>query len=210
MAIPATPHRRITQDLLAGTPAHQKQNENEVLSALVIELTTENDFHDDDTSEQTAEKITKHYQALQILVSECIVVLTDNKSGSSSGNGNEIISKANVDQVEKICLLIQNQIGKQPKLLVAVPSLGDTEDIQDQEEDLPFYRWILPRLIYTASVLYRKDEARQTAICLLDLAAWLVNQVGRYKEQHDRYIVKEGSAMVTDLVLGLSETCKGE
>lgn len=76
-------------------------------------------------------------------------------------------------------------------------------------DNIPLYRWLLPRLCFAASEFQTKPLLKQFASETLDLAAYLIDSVGQYLDTQ----ASEGAMgmyLGRSLVSGLTTGCNGE
>lgn len=80
---------------------------------------------------------------------------------------------------------------------------------QGSGDDIPLYRWLLPRLCFAASEFAAKPASKRFAGDTMDLAAYLVDAVGQYLDTQ----ASEGAMgmyLGRSLVSGLTASCTGE
>lgn len=181
--------------MMAATPQHQRLMEQSALEDLLKEG-MEIQIREDETPEKMIEHIDKFHIMFKELVRACIVGLVDN-AGS-------VVNEAMLSQVVPTLEGLEKRAGQIPRLLISLPK--ELEGPDNARMKIPLYRWLVPRLLHTASGLAFHSTAHHVGQRILETVSTIIKLLGSYMEEQS----VEGVVFAGELLRGLSETCIGE
>ena len=195
--MPATPLRRPDlAGMMAATPQHQRLMEQSAVEDL-LKAGMEIQIGEDESHDKMLEHIDQFHALFKMLVSECIVGLVD--------NAGTITSEAMLLQVVPLLEELEKRAVQIPRLLNSLPK--ELEGPDNARMKIPLYRWLIPRLLLTASGLAFQPKAQDTGQRILETVTNLIKLLGSYMEEQYRV---EGVVFAGELLRGLSESCIGE
>lgn len=188
----ATPLRRPEMgDLVAGTPAHQRAQEQSVLEDLLKAAMEEQVVKE--PPEQVAHKLKQLYILFTTLIREYIIGMVD-----SSGL---MENQDMVARIPQILDLLVNRIEQYQEL--SVTHLEEEEAPEGFQINFRLYRWLIPRLLHGASVLVHSSLDNRLHEHLVRTVVTIIVNVGEQLYDHEA----AGVSHVGELLRGLVETC---
>ena len=217
--VPTTP-LRATQfgTIVAATPAHEREEDQRLIGEILDNMNSHisangvNPIATEQAELTSAEQGTAHWNVtVKALVQMAILDMlakweTYTKDPDPEGKALNL----SFNLVESVLRTLKKKFEGDGRLLFSEP--GETEGgvrSQGSGDDIPLYRWLLPRLCFAASEFVAKPTLKRFTSDTLDLAAYLVDAVGQYLDTQ----APEGAMgmyLGKSLVSGLVASCTGE
>ncbi|KAJ9093722.1 hypothetical protein QFC21_006318 [Naganishia friedmannii] len=216
--IPATP-LRATQfgSMIAATPAFEREEDQRLIGQILDSMNSNlnaNVPNGDEPQEQAAsaaqEQDPAHWNVtMKALVQMSILdMLAKWKLHAKDSDREKNALDVSLKLVQSVLRTMKNKFQADSRLLFS----GVNEDepggtvTQGSGDNIPLYRWLLPRLCFAASEFQTNALLRPYVDETLDLAAYLVNSVGQYLDTQ----ASEGAMglyLGKSLISGLTSSC---
>ncbi len=138
------------------------------------------------TQELRAADVKRFHSLLKVLVRACITAIPT----KTAAEGFEVAAT----HARNTISIITRNITLRPEVLLSEPEPGQPDAVKapnapdelDRQHPIPLYKWILPRLVYAASLLINDDDERdlggQIEECAVDVIRALTAEQGNGSE----------------------------
>jgi hypothetical protein len=218
--VPLTP-LRATQfaTIIAATPAHEREEDQRLIGEILENMNSNINANGANPAavEQPPEPAAGQQGTAQwnvtikALVQMAILdMLAKWESHVKDPDPEKKALKLALTLVESVLSTLKNKFDAHGKLL-----FSGSEDAeggvasQGSGDDIPLYRWLLPRLCFAASEFAARPPLKRFVGETIDLAAYLVDAVGQYLDAQ----ASEGAMgmyLGRSLISGLTASCIGE
>ena len=217
--VPTTP-LRVTQygTIIAATPAHEREEDQRLIGEILdnmnchISANGANPAVTEAAGPATADQGTAHWNVtVKALVQMAILdMLAKWGTHLKDLDPEKKALNLSLNLVDSVLRTLRKKFEADGRLL-----FSGTEEAeggvasQGTGDDIPLYRWLLPRLCFAASEFAAKPALKRFASDTMDLAAYLVDAVGQYLDTQ----ASEGAMgmyLGRSLVSGLTVSCTGE
>ncbi|KAJ9123064.1 hypothetical protein QFC22_001253 [Naganishia vaughanmartiniae] len=218
--IPATP-LRATQfgSMIAATPAFEREEDQRLIGQILESMNTNlnaNAPNGEERQEQATsaaqEQDPAHWNVtMKALVQISILdMLAKWTSHAKDSDREKQALDVSLKLVQSVLRTMKNKFQADSRLLFSGASENEAGGTvtQGSGDNIPLYRWLLPRLCFAASEFQANALLRPYVDETLDLAAYLVDSVGQYLDTQ----ASEGAMglyLGKSLISGLSSSCIG-
>lgn len=216
--VPATP-LRATQfgTIIAATPAHEREEDQrligEILDSMNSNINGNAAEHVDEEAESAGQgQDTAHWNVtMKALVQMAILdMLAKWESHTTDADPDKKALNLALKLVKSVLRTMKNKFEADGRILFSGSDEAEGGMVtKGFGDNIPLYRWLLPRLCFAASEFQTKPLLKPFANDTLDLAAYLIDSVGQYLDTQ----ASEGAMgmyLGRSLVSGLTWSCNGE
>lgn len=217
--VPATP-LRATQfgTIIAATPAHEREEDQRLIGEILDSMNNNiNANAAENVDEEQAESAGQgqdpaHWNVtMKALVQMAILdMLAKWETYTKDADPDKKALSLALKLVESVLRTMKNKFEADGRVLFSGPDETEGGTVTTGSgDDIPLYRWLLPRLCFAASEFQTKPLLKPFANDTLDLAAYLIDSVGQYLDTQ----ASEGAMgmyLGRSLVSGLTQSCNGE
>jgi hypothetical protein len=218
--VPATP-LRATQfgSIIAATPAHEREEDQRLIGEILDSMNSnlnangaENNADEEQAESAAQGQDTAHWNVtMKALVQMAILdMLAKWNSHTRDPDPDKKALHLALKLVESVLRTMKNKFEADGRILFSGLDESDGGVVtKGSGDNIPLYRWLLPRLCFAASEFQTKPMLKQFANETLDLAAYLIDSVGQYLDTQ----ASEGAMgmyLGRSLVSGLTTSCNGE
>lgn len=217
--VPTTP-LRATQfsTIITATPAHEREEDQRLIGEILDNMNNHitangaNAAVTEEAEPATADQGTAHWNVtVKALVQMAILdMLSKWETHFKDPDPENKALNLSLNLVESVLRTLRSKLEADGRLLFSGAEEAEKGVAsQGTGDDIPLYRWLLPRLCFAASEFVAKPALNRFASDTLDLAAYLVDAVGQYLDTQ----ASEGAMgmyLGQSLVSGLTVSCTGE
>jgi hypothetical protein len=183
----------------AITAAESLTGDQQLLRDLIQEGLQCSKPHGNATPERRVADAKRFHALIKVLVRACILDLPAKVAAEGLA--------ATAVQARKTLSIITRNVTLRPEVLLSIPESAEGAYEGAENHRVPLYKWIIPRLLYSASLLVRSAEERelggQIVQCIVDVIKALTQEQGNGSENID------GLAYLTEVLGCLTTALQG-